>query len=60
MAEQKADKVESNRYVLTEVITQKDIAIADSTKPEEVFTDKGLLVEILNKLDRIEKALTSG
>jgi len=46
-----------NRYVLTEVITQKEIAIQDSTNPEEVFTDKGLLLEILNKLDKIEKAL---
>jgi hypothetical protein len=44
------------RYVLKEVITQKEIAIGEDGN-EEVFTDKGLLLEILNKLDRIEKSV---
>jgi hypothetical protein len=38
------------------VVTQTDTAIG-TTDSEEVFSDKGLLVEILNKLDRIEKAV---
>ena len=47
---------ESNRYELRELPTQTDAFIAEVGK-DEVFTDKGLLVEILNKLDRIEKRI---
>lgn len=43
-------------YVLKEVITQTDTAVG-RTDSEDVFTDKGILIEILNRLDRIEKAL---
>jgi hypothetical protein len=46
----------SDKYVLKEVIVQKDIGIG-LADDEEVFTDKGLLLEILNKLDRIERAI---
>ena len=49
-------KEKSERYALVEVIIQKDTAIQDTTTGE-VFTDKGLLIDILNKLDRIEKAI---
>ena len=60
MAEaKKAEEVtHPERYVMTEIAIQKDIAIMD-TKTEDVFTEKGLLLEIMNKLDRIEKALIS-
>lgn len=44
------------RYILKEVVTQKDTAIGDSSN-DNVFTDKGILLEILNKLDKIEKAV---
>jgi len=48
--------VKTDKYLLKEVVTQTDTAIGKSDS-EEVFTEKGLLVEILNKLDRIEIAL---
>jgi len=57
----KVDKEEEEekskgRYILKEVVTQKDTAIGDSSN-DNVFTDKGILLEILNKLDKIEKAV---
>ena len=45
-----------DKYVLKEVVVQTDTAIGLSDS-EEVFTDKGLLLEILNKLDKIERAI---
>lgn len=54
MTEEKKEKKE--KYILKEVVTQTDTAIG-TVDSEEVFTEKGLLLEILNKLDRIEKAL---
>jgi hypothetical protein len=57
MAEEKAVKeVSKDKYVLKEIIVQKDIAVGVEGT-DEVFTEKGLLVEILNKLDKIEKAV---
>ena len=54
----KEEVKKEDTYVLKEVVTGTDLAIGKSNS-EEVFTDKGLLVEILNKLDRIEKAIVS-
>lgn len=54
--ETKEVKKVNDKYILKEVVTGTDMAIGKSDS-EEVFTDKGLLVEILNKLDRIETLL---
>lgn len=45
------------KYVLKNVVTQTDVAIGLSEDEEQVFNDKELLLEILNKLDKIEKAV---
>ena len=55
MTEEKKEKL--NRYVLKPVFSQTDTGIGLSDDTEDVFTEKGLLLEILNKLDRIEKAV---
>lgn len=54
MPEEKKEKKDS--YVLKEIVTQTDIAIGKSDS-DTAFNDKELLLEILNKLDRIEKAI---
>lgn len=56
--DKKVEKIEKqkDRYVLKEVVVQKDTAIG-LVDDDNVFTEKGLLVEILNKLDRIELKL---
>ena len=58
MAEKPEKEVEQpkDKYVLKEVITQTDLAIGEASD-DKVFTDKELLLEILNKLARIEKAI---
>lgn len=57
MVEEKTKEVKpKEKYVLKEVVTQTDIAIGTSDN-NEVFTDKELLLEILNKLDKIERAV---
>jgi hypothetical protein len=56
MAEEKKVKEEKEKYILKEIIVQKDTAIGEEGN-DEVFTDKGILLEILNKLDRIEKSI---
>ena len=50
------EKKDEERYTLTEVVTQTDIAVKDNTTGN-ILTDKGLIVEILNKLDKIEKGV---
>jgi len=59
MAEEKVEKVikPKEKYILKQVVTQTDTAIGYNDETEEVFTEKGLLLEILNKLDKIEKAI---
>ena len=47
---------EKQKYVLKEVVTQMDVAIGKSDS-NTVLTDKELLVEILNKLDRMEREI---
>ena len=54
--EEKKEPKRSDTYVLKEVVTGTDTGIGLAGS-EEVFTDKGLLLEILNKLDRIERAI---
>jgi len=44
------------RYELTEVVTQTSVAVKDN-KSEKVLGQEELLVEILNKVDKIEKAV---
>lgn len=44
------------RYELTEIVTQTGIAVKDNDT-EKVFTQEELLVEILNKLNKVEKAV---
>ncbi len=48
-------KVE-DRYELTEVVTQTGIAVKDNDT-EKIFTQDDLLVEILNKIDKLERAM---
>jgi len=51
---EKEKKEPTEKYILKEVVTQKDTAIGIEGN-DEVFTEQGLLLEILNKLDKIEK-----
>lgn len=44
------------RFELVEVPTQTAIVIRD-TKTENILDDKQLLLEIINKLERIEKSV---
>ncbi len=44
------------RYELTEIVTETGIAVKDNDT-EKVFTQEGLLVEVLNKLDKVERAI---
>lgn len=59
MTEKKEEKKEeiNEPYVLKEVVTQRDVGIGKNDGSDGVFTEKGLLLEILNKLDKIEKAV---
>ena len=56
MTDEEKKKPTKATYVIKEIVTQTDTAIGVEGT-EEVFSDKGLLLEILNKLDRIEKAI---
>lgn len=49
-------KKKKETYILKEVVTQKDIGIGKLDN-DEIFTDKDILLEILNKLDKIEKGI---
>jgi len=50
------NKKEKIRYELTEVVTQTGIAVKDNDT-EKIFTQDDLLVEILNKIDKLERAI---
>jgi len=56
MAEQEKKTEIKDKYVLKEVITQTAQAIGDADN-EEALNDKQVLLEILNTLNRIEKAV---
>ena len=45
-----------DRYEITEVVTETGQAIKDNNT-KKIFSQDGLLVEILNKLDNIERAV---
>ncbi len=49
-------KEEKERYEVTEVVTQTGLAIKDNNT-ENIFTEDGFKVEVLNKLDKIERAI---
>lgn len=52
---QEKEKKSKERYTIEEVPTQTGFFIKDN-KTDEILDDKGVLMEILNKLDNIEKA----
>jgi len=54
MSEEKENKKEKE-YTLVEVPTQMGLAF--QTPDEKILTQEQLLVEIVNKLNKIEKAL---
>ncbi len=45
-----------DRYELTEIVTETGQAIKDNNT-DKIFSQDGLLVEVLNKLDKIERAI---
>ena len=49
-------KEKSERYSLEEVPTQTAIVIRDN-KNDLMYSENGILLEILNKLEKIEKAV---
>jgi len=54
---EKESKVKNNEtYALKEVITKTEIAIVDANT-DTVLNNQSVLLEILNKLDRIERAV---
>lgn len=56
MAEKIEEKTKSERFELVEATTQTGVFIRDN-KTEEILDDKKVLSEILNKIDKIEKAV---
>lgn len=54
--EVKKPKESKERYELTEIVTETGIAVKDNNT-EKIFTQDALLVEILNKLNKVEKAV---
>lgn len=55
MVEEKV-KEKKDGYEIKQIVTGTDTAIG-KVGSEEAFTEQGLLLEIINKLDRVEKAL---
>ena len=62
MAEEKTEvskeevKKSKERYEVAQVVTETGLAIKDNNT-EKVFTQEDLFVEVLNKLDKIERAI---
>jgi len=56
MADEKKEVKKENGYEIKQIVTGTDTAIG-KVGSEEAFTEQGLLLEIINKLDRVEKAL---
>lgn len=54
--EKDEEKPKSESYELVEVPTQTGVFVRDN-KTQSVLDDKAVLVEILNKLEKIEKGL---
>lgn len=53
---EKEIKESKQKYVLKEVVTATDVGIGKSDA-NTILSDKELLVEILNKLDRMEREI---
>ena len=49
------EKKKIDRYILTEVPTQTALVIED-TETKTIYSGEAILLEILNKITRIEKA----
>lgn len=63
MAEEKTEvskeevkKESKERYEVAQVVTETGLAIKDNNT-EKVFTQEDLFAEVLNKLDKIERAI---
>ena len=56
MVEEKKTKEKKERFELVEVPTETGIFVRDNSN-ESVLNDKAVLVEILNKLEEINKQL---
>ena len=56
MTDKETKKETIEKYILKQVVTETDTAIGVEGD-DKVFSDKGILLEILNKLDKIEKAV---
>ena len=57
MTDEKVEKVkEKNGYEIKQIVTGTDTAIG-KVGSEEAFTEQGLLLEIINKLDKIDKKI---
>lgn len=54
--EPEKSKEEKERYEITEIVTETGVAIKDNNT-EKIFTQDGFQVEVLNKLDKIERAI---
>lgn len=55
--EKEKTKETKERYSIEEIPTQKAMIIKDNEKPDTAYSGEGILLEILNKLDKIEKAV---
>ncbi len=54
----KPKEEKKSRYEQIEVVTETGIAVKDNST-EKILNNTELLVEILNKLDNVEKAISS-
>ncbi len=52
----KPKEEKKSRYEQVQIVTETGIAVKDNTT-EKILNDTELLVEILNKLDNVEKAI---
>ena len=55
---EKPKEEKKSRYEQIEVVTETGIAVKDNST-EKILNNTELLVEILNKLDNVEKAISS-
>jgi len=55
---EKPKEEKKSRYEQVEIVTETGLAVKDNTT-EKIFSQQELLVEVLNKLDNVEKAISS-
>ena len=53
---QEVKKEVKDRYEEVEIVTEKGLAIKDNNT-DKIFTGDDLFLEVLNKLDKIERAI---